>query len=493
MIASLFLLPRGFGAGFALLALLVGGCAMGPDFERPEAPAGAAYTAGPQPKATVAAAGQAQRFVTDRDLAGDWWLLFKNEDLARLMEQALAGNQDLQAAQARLRRSRNLLRAGYGVFYPQIDGNLEATRQRFSAVRYGGGGGSSIFNLYSASLAASYRLDLFGRSFREVEGKAAQVDLQKAQYLGTYLTLLGNVVNAAVARAAYRGQIEATEQTIEFEKEQVAIFQAQYEAGIVPEMEVLSLRSQLAATRATLAPLQQGLARSRHLLAVLRGRLPATATLPEITLDDFFLPDKLPLSLPSRLVRQRPDILAAEASLHQASAEVGVATADLFPSFDLSVGYGTESTALGDLFSGMSTVWNLGANLTQPLFEGGRLRYQRKAALDAYDAARAAYRQTVLDAFGQVADALRALEHDAQALQARAAGLSSAERNLDLVRSNYRAGIASYLDVLVADRQYQQARLGFIQARATRLQDTAVLFTALGGGWWNLSPLDAAR
>ncbi len=392
----------------------------------------------------------------------------------------------MQAAQARLRQSRELLRAGYGVFFPQIDGSFDFTRQKFTASRFGGGFASSIFNLYSATLSATYNLDVFGGSRRQVEGQAAQVDYQDAQLKATYLTLLGNVVNAVIARAAYEAQIEATEEIVDLERRQVAIAEAKLKAGILAETEVLSLRTQLAATEATLPPLRQSLDHTSHLLATLSGRLPAESSPPQVSLDDFVLPVELPVSLPSELVRQRPDILSSEATLHGASADIGVATANMFPSFSLSASYGQETTRPGDLFKSMSNVWNWGASLTQPLFHGGSLWFERKSALRGFDAALADYRQTVLGAFAQVADALRALEHDAETLQARNRGLQSSRKNLSLVRSNYEAGIASYLEVLIANLQYQRARITQIQARARRLQDTAVLFTALGGGWWNL-------
>jgi NodT family efflux transporter outer membrane factor (OMF) lipoprotein len=476
-----------FFSGILLPLLLLAGCAVGPDFVRPEAPAVDAYTQGPLPLETVEAAGTSQRFFAGRDIAADWWFLFQCEELNAVIDEALSGSRDLQAAQARLRESQELLRAGYGVFFPQVDGSFDFTRQKFTASRFGGGFGSSIFNLYSASLAATYNLDVFGGSRRQVEGQAAQVDVQDAQVKATYLTLLGNVINTVIARAGYRAQIAATEELIAFERRQVEITQTKYDAGMIARTQVLSLRTQVASTEATLPPLRQRLDQASHLLATLTGRFPAESSLPVVDLDNFILPDELPLSLPSALVRQRPDILTSEATLHRASAEIGVATANLFPSISLSAGYGQESTKPDYLFKSMSNIWNWGGGLTQPLFHGGSLWFQRRAAVEAYNAALADYQQTVLTAFAEVADALRALEHDAQALKARIESLESAQQNLLIVQGNYEAGIASYLEVLIANLQYQQAKLLYIQSRAQRLQDTAVLFTALGGGWWNLS------
>jgi NodT family efflux transporter outer membrane factor (OMF) lipoprotein len=479
-------IPRPVSLTMLLLPILVS-CAVGPDFVRPKPPEVDAYTRGALPPETIGAGGVSQRFVPGRDIAADWWYLFQSEKLNTVIDEALQGNRDLQAALARLRQSQELLRAGYGVFFPQIDGSFDFTRQKFTASRYGGGFASSIFNLYSASVAATYNLDVFGGSRRQVESLAAQVDVQDAQVKATYLTLLGNVVNAVIARAAYRAQIAATEEIIDFERRQVEITQSKYDAGMIAKTQVLSLQTQLSSTEATLPPLRQRLDQASHLLSTLTGRFPAEWSPPEVDLADFVLPSELPVSLPSDLVRQRPDILASESSLHSASAEIGVATANMFPSIGLSATYGQESVKPGDLFKGMSNFWNWGGTLTQPLFHGGSLWFQRKAAIEAYNEALANYHQTVLAAFAEVADALRALDHDARTLKARIQSLESARQNLLLVQANYEAGIASYLEVLIANLQYQQARVTQIQARAQRLQDTAVLFTALGGGWWNLS------
>lgn len=463
---------------------LLAACAVGPDFVRPELPKGAGYLSRPLPAETAIAAGASQTFRPEGKVVAQWWRKFGTAKLDAVVDEALAGNQDLQAARARLRQSQELLRAGSGIFFPQIDGSAGFTRQKFSAARFGGGFRSSIFNLYSASLGATYDLPLFGRSRRQVEGLQAQADYQRYEEKAAWLTLIGNVVNTAIAWSGYRAQIEALEQIIAFERRQLKIVEAKRRAGMVAETDVLSLRSQLAASEARVPPLRQSRDRARHLLASLVGRSPGVWAAPELALDNFVLPSDLPLTLPSTLVRRRPDILAAEAQLHSASADIGVATANLFPSISLSATYGQESTRFSDLFKGMSSFWNWGGSLTQPLFHGGSLWHRRKAAIAAYDAALADYRQTVLTAFAQVADALRALEHDAETLKAQAAALDHAERNLSLLQNQYQAGIVSYLQVLDADRQYQQARIGVVQAKTLRLQDTAVFFQALGGGWW---------
>jgi NodT family efflux transporter outer membrane factor (OMF) lipoprotein len=468
-----------------LSALLVSGCAVGPDFVRPQPPAASQYTQGKEPTKTVTADGQAQHFEYGAKIAEDWWRLFKSPQLDKVIKEAVAQNLNLQSAQARLRQSQNNLWAGYGVFSPQISGSFAPFRQRFAPSQFGSVAPSTLFNLFTAQVAVSYVLDVFGSQRRTVESLAAQVDYQNYTALATYLTLLGNVANAAIAQAAYRAQIEATEQLIAFQKEQLRITETQFKAGTVPYASVVSLQAQLAATEATLPPLRQNLNKSQHLLAALVGRTPAQWGPVQLELTDFALPLDLPVTLPSELVHQRPDILAAEAQMHNASANIGVATAAMFPSLTLSAAYGQNANEITSLFIFPTNIWNFGATLAQPIFRGGTLWFQRKAAIEAYQASLTDYRQVVVSAFQQVADTLRAVEHDAETLRAQAAALAAAEQALQLVKANYKAGLVNYLQILTADNQYQQARLGYIQAQALRLQDTAALFVALGGGWWN--------
>jgi NodT family efflux transporter outer membrane factor (OMF) lipoprotein len=465
--------------------LLIAGCAVGPDFERPKPPAVTQYTQGKEPTETVTADGQSQRFETGAKIAAAWWQLFQSPKLDAVIQEAINQNPSLQSAQARLRQSQENLLAGYGVFFPQVSGSFAATRQRFTPAQFGSVQPPTLFNLFTAQAAVSYVLDVFGGQRRAVESLAAQVDYQNYTALATYLTLLGNVSNAAIAQAAYRAQIEATEQLITFQKEQLRITETQFKAGTVPYASVVSLQAQLAATEATLPPLRQNLNKSQHLLATLVGRTPAEWASPPLELTDFTLPLDLPVTLPSELVHQRPDILAAEATLHSACANIGVATAAMFPSFTLSAGYGQSANDITKLFGTGANFWSVGAALAQPLFRGGTLWHQRKAAIEAYQASQSDYRQVVLSSFQQVADNLRAVEHDAETLKAQGAALTAADQALKLLQSNYQAGLVNYLQVLTADNQYQQARLGVIQAQVLRLQDTAALFVALGGGWWN--------
>jgi len=467
------------------IILFLAGCAVGPDFVRPEPPQVERYTRDAEPTATITADGQEQRFERGAKVVGDWWLLFLSARLDDAVKEALADNPGLQSAQASLRQSQDNLRAGYGVFFPQADAGFSTTREKFSPARFGGSSPASIFNLFTLQATVTYALDVFGGERRTVEGLQAQADLQHAMVLGTYLSLSGNVVNTVIARAAYREQIRATEQLIGVQREQVVIAEAQAQAGTLPYANMLSLRSQLAAVEATLPPLRQKLSQAGHLLATLAGRAPAEYDPPHVDLSDLRLPPEVPVTLPSDLVRQRPDILAAEAQLHSASAAVGVATAALFPSFTLNGNYGGNSSSTGNLFTGTSSFWSIGAGVTAPLFHGGTLWYKREAAEEGYRQSIDDYRQTVLAALAQVADALRALEHDAEALQSQARALAAAEEALRLIQANYRAGTVNYVQVLIADGQVHQARLGHIQAQAQRLQDTVALFVALGGGWWS--------
>ncbi|HVN63901.1 MAG TPA: efflux transporter outer membrane subunit, partial [Candidatus Binataceae bacterium] len=434
----------------------------------------------------------AQHLERGANIAADWWRLFGCRKLDTVVMESIANSPTLQTAQANLRQSEDNLQAGYGIFYPQISAAFQPTRQQFSPIRFGESVSPSIFSLYTLSTTATYVLDVFGGERRTVESLSAQAGVQYYNAEGAYLALSGNVVNAIVAEAAYEAEIDSTERLIGFLDEQERITAAQAETGVVPYGNLLSIQSQLATTRATLPPLRQQLAHTRHLLATLAGRSPGDEwTPPQVTFADLTLPQHIPVSLPSDLVRERPDILSAEAQLHSASAQIGVATAAMFPSFTLNADYGLNSTSLSSLFGSTAAFWTLGASAATPLIQGSALWFQRKAAIDAYQAALANYRQTVLAALAQVADALDALQHDAVTMSAEADALGAADEALRLIEANYRAGTVNYLQVLIADYQYQQANLGYIQAKGQRLQDTAALFVALGGGWWNAERNDA--
>ncbi len=466
--------------------LLLAGCAVGPNFIPPSPPPVDRYTSGPQPTRTVAADSEVQTFENGAQVAQDWWQLFKSPQLDAVIKEAVAQNHCLEAALARLRQSQQTLKAGYGVFFPQFQTSFAAEREKFSPAQFGTALPGSTFNLYTATASVSYMLDVFGGQRRNVENLAAQVHYQKYTAMAANHTLLGNVINAAIAAAGYKAQIEATEKLIGLEKEQVGLTESQVKAGLTPYANVLSLQAQLAATEATLPTLGQNLSKSQHLLTALVGYVPAQWSPPDFNLADFKLPRELPVTIPSELVRQRPDILASEAQVHSASANIGVATAALFPSFTLSADIGKNITDITRFFSSAAgNFWSFGATVAQPVFKGGTLWFQRQAAIEAYQASLADYRQVVVNAFQQVADTLRALEHDAQLVKAQAEALSAAQQALELVQANYSSGMVNYLQVIIANNQYQQAKLGYIQAQALRLQDSAALFVALGGGWWS--------
>ncbi|MGA2018250.1 MAG: efflux transporter outer membrane subunit [Opitutaceae bacterium] len=464
---------------------LLSACAVGPNFVRPAPPEADSYTREALPAATVSADGHAQQFTPGDALDADWWRLFKSVQLDAVVRQAIANNPTLAASEASLRLSQDNLRAGYGVFFPHIEAGLDASRQRTAPSQLGLQTPSRIFNLVTLSGTISYALDVFGSQRRTVEGLRAQADYQRYLNVAAYLTLSANVVNTSIARAAYAAQIRATEQLIDLEKQQLNLTEVQVRAGTAPYSTELSVRGLIAANQSLLAPLRQRISQTEDLLATLEGVVPSKVTLPDIELTGLALPADLPVSLPSDLVRQRPDILSAEAQLHAASASIGVATAAMFPSINLSGTYGASGSNFSSLSAASGRFWSIGPSATIPLFQGGTLWYGRKAAIDAYQQSQADYRQTVLGAFAQVADLLRALEHDAEALQAQVEAQVAAGEALSLSQANYRAGLVAYPDVLVADVQFHEATIAYLQAVAQRHQDTVALFVALGGGWWN--------
>jgi NodT family efflux transporter outer membrane factor (OMF) lipoprotein len=456
---------------------------VGPDFQPPAPPEVDRYTPGPLPSATALAAGQAQRFDPDLPVPSQWWRQFRCTALDALVRRSLLANPTIEAAAANLSASQNRLRAGYGVFFPQVNAGFDAQRLRSAPVQQGLAVPGSVYSLVTLSGTIGYALDVFGGARRMVEGLQAQV--QVAQYAGSaaFLALTANVVNTAMARAAYAAQARTTEQLIELEEQQLRSTQVQVDAGTASDAAVLALRTQLAANRALLAPLRQRIDQADHLLATLAGVAPAQLDGSAIELAAMALPADLPLSLPSELVRRRPDILTAEAQLHIASAQIGVATAALLPAISLNAEYGSAGSGVGNLLGAGARFWSIGPSVSVPLFRGGSLWYGRQAALDEYRAAQAGYREAVLTAFGQVADVLTALDHDAAALQAQDEAQRSAGQALQLLQAGYGAGMVAYLDVLSADVQYHQASLGYLQALAQRLQDTVALYVALGGGW----------
>jgi NodT family efflux transporter outer membrane factor (OMF) lipoprotein len=373
------------------------------------------------------------------------------------------------------------------VFVPAVDGVASANRQKMTGAVMGQENApSSTFSLYNASVNVSYTFDIFGGARREIEALEAKVNYQQYQLEAARLALTANIVTTAVKEASFRAQIQATRAIVTAQEQQLAIVEQQYELGGVSRSDVLAQQTQVAVARATLPPLEKGLGQTRHQLAVLVGKFPSEASaLPEFTLEELKLPQELPVSLPSSLVRQRPDIQASEALLHAASAQIGVATANMYPRITLSGSLGSEALKLSNLFGPGTGVWSLGAGLLQPLFHGGELSARRRAAIASYDGAAAQYRLTVLQAFQSVADVLRALDSDAASLKAQAEAAASARESLAISQKQFDLGSVSYLSVLNAQRQYQLTSVSLAQAQAARVADTAALFQALGGGWWN--------
>ena len=472
------------------ISLALGGCMVGPNFKSPPAPqlSSNSYTASALPAATVETkdaghAGAVQHTNYGQALPAQWWTLFHSPQLDQLIRSALEQNPSLSAAEASLRQAQENYNAESGSLkYPSVTGQLGATRERaelYSAT-------PSTFNLYNASVNISYNLDLFGGNKRQLEGLMAEVDYQRFEVEAAYQTLVANVVTTAITEAALRAELKATREVLSSQQKQLDVINKQLTLGGIARSVQLTQSTQVAQTQALIAPLEKSLELTRNQLAVYIGKLPSEAGLPEFDLDSLQLPQELPVSLPSSLVSQRPDIRASEALLHQASAQVGVATANLYPQINLTGSYGGSRVQTGGL-SASSTLWNLGAGLTQPIFNGGALSAKRRAALAAYDQANANYRSTVLTAFQNVADSLRAIDSDATTLQAQANAESLAKASLDLTNQQFSIGAISYLTLLDAERTYQQAHIALVQAQAARFTDTAALFQALGGGWWNKS------
>ncbi|MES2352613.1 MAG: efflux transporter outer membrane subunit [Pseudomonadota bacterium] len=475
----------------ALAAAALGGCALGPDFKTPSAPANAgdSYTPTPLAAATAASSGPggaAQQFAPGQDIPAQWWTVFRSPALDQLIRGALEQNPTMAAAEASLRQTQELYNAQAGnLVYPSVNGQLGVSRQKVSAATAGNGAG--VFNLYNASVNVAYTPDVFGATRRTLEGARAQVDYQRFQVEATYLALSANVVTTAIREASLRAQLKATREVLDALTKQMGVIEKQFEFGAIPRNTLLTQRNQVAQIAATLPPLEKALAQSRHQLSVLAGKLPSEAGMPEFSLESLTLPESLPVSLPSALVRQRPDIRASEEQLHAASAQIGVATAAQYPQFTLSGSYGSSAQTFGKLFDSQTTAWNLAGGLVAPIFNGGALSAQRRAAEAAYDAAAAQYRATVLAAFQNVADSLRALDSDAASLKAQAEAESLAAESLALATEQYKLGGISYLLLLDAQRVYQQSHVSLVQAQAARYADTAALFQALGGGWWNRS------
>jgi NodT family efflux transporter outer membrane factor (OMF) lipoprotein len=466
-------------------------CAVGPTFRRPSAPTAPGYGSAPIQGDTAAAPGNAgavQHFVAGMDIPGEWWTLFQSAKLTRLVDQALKANPDIGAAQAALRQAHELYLAQWTALLPLVQGNLNVTRAQFpsNTLTSPTVASSSTYNLYTAQLSLSYAPDVFGLTRRTIEGAKAGVEAARFQLQATYVTLSSNVVVDAVQEASLRGQIAATERLLQLQQQLTETARRQRALGSATELDVLSQEAALAQTAQTLPPLQKQLGQVRDALTALLGRLPSDEPSETFGLDELALPADLPVSLPAKLVEQRPDVRQAEENLHAASAAAGVALANMLPQFSIDAGLGSSALMLGQLFSPYTGFWDLGASLTQTLFDSGALLHRRRAADAALDQAAEQYRAAVILACQNVADTLRALQTDAEALRASAAAEQAAQSTLDLARRQYALGSITQVAVLNAEQSYGQAELALVQAQAGRLADTAALFQSLGGGWWNL-------
>jgi len=467
------------------------GCAVGPDFERPTAPDVTGYTSAPLAQQTASAevaGGEAQRFVQALDIPGQWWTLFHSAALNTLIEEALKNNPTLPAAEAALRQAWENVYAQQGAFFPTVAASFSPSRNKTAtgALSPASSSGSPYFSLYTGQVAVSYMPDVFGGTRREVESLAATAEFQQFQLEATYLTLTSNVVAAAVQEASLRGQIAATEEIIKIQTGSLDILQKQLALGQVAGADVAAVEATLAQAQATLPPLQKQLAVQRDLLTALIGRLPSQEPAEKFELTALQLPRDLPVSLPSKLVDQRPDVRSAEAQLHTASAQIGVAVAAQLPQFTLTGNAGTASNMISQFITTPGTAfWSVAGNVAQTVFDAGTLLHKKRAADAAFDEAAEMYRSTVIAAFQNVADSLHALQSDAETLKAAYAAERAASKSLEIARRQLQLGAIGYLGLLTAENTYDTALLALVQARAARFADTAALFQALGGGWWN--------
>lgn len=459
-----------------LIASLLAGCAVGPDYKRPDTQTASNYTS----ESLDHLGNGQQRLIAGQSLAADWWTLFDSSELNATMQQALAGNRNLVAAQASVAEANEAVNASTGGLFPQVSLTASAGRQKYGA-QFSGPQSIPPFTYFAVGPSVSYLLDYTGGTRRAIEQQQALADYQLCQLQAAYLNLTGKVAQQALAMASARAQIETVTALVADDQKNLDLVRTSFQAGSATRVDVLSAQSQLANDQTLLPGLHQQLSVARHALAILAGHAPADWSPPEFDFKGLQLPQELPLSLPSELAHRRPDILAAESQLHAATAAVGVATSNLYPQISLTASISQQSLKTSHLFDSASTAWGLAGGLTAPLFDGGTLRAKKRSAQHAQKAALANYEEVVLESFGQVADVLTALDHDAEQLAAQNNALDSADASLKLTRQSYQAGNVGVLQVLDAERLYQQAKLGSVRAQAQRYQDTVQLFLALGG------------
>jgi NodT family efflux transporter outer membrane factor (OMF) lipoprotein len=473
----------------AFLLLFAAGCAVGPNFKKPAAPNVTGYT--PAPISTTSSTanvtgGEAQQIIDGRDIPAEWWTLFHSQPLNDLIERSLKANPNLKAAQAALIVARENVLAQRGAYYPSVTGGFSATRAKSSSnVSPVTNTNAFNYSFYTPEVSVSFVPDVFGLNRRTVESLQAQDQQARFALAATHITLSANVAGGAIQEASLRAQIDATHQLITINTNELAILRHQFANGYVSRLDVAAQESQLAQIVATLPPLLKESAQQRDLLAALSGGFPSQDLPEKFELSSLQLPQELPLSLPSQLVEQRPDVRQAEENFHSASAQIGIAIANRLPNFALTADAGSMAVVLGHLFEPGPGFWDVGASVAQPILDGGTLLHRERAAKAAYTEAAEQYRSTVLTAFQNVADTLNALQQDADALKAAAEARDAAAVTLDLSKKQYQSGYANYLALLSAEQAYQQAVINLVQAQANRYADTAALFQALGGGWWN--------
>jgi NodT family efflux transporter outer membrane factor (OMF) lipoprotein len=470
--------------------VLGAGCAVGPNFHRPAPPAAETWTSEPLPAVTASTPSDAaQHWVVGMDVPGEWWTLFQSPGLDALMTRALVANPNVDAAQAALRVALENVAAQRGAFYPQVQANFSPSRSRNAVGTLAPtlSSGSPIYNLYTAQLNVSFVPDVFGVNRRQVEALAATAEQQRFELEATYLTLTTNLAVAAIQEAGLRAEIRATENVLRIEAQQLEVLRRSVALGAIAEADAIAQETALAQAEATLPPLRKQLSQVRDQIAVLTGSTPNVALAETFELESLSLPTELPQSLPARLVEQRPDVRAAEAQLHTASAQVGVAIGNLIPQISLTGAAGSVSTTLSQLFTTYNNFWTFGASFTQTLFAGGTYWHRKRAADAALDEAGAQYREAVLTAFQNVSDTLWALATDADTVAAEERAARAAATSLEITRQQAALGAVSEINALIAQQAYLQAEIALAQARESRLADTVALFQALGGGWQNRS------
>jgi NodT family efflux transporter outer membrane factor (OMF) lipoprotein len=462
-------------------ALSLGGCAVGPNFAQPMAPGSARYTRNTLRAEEASHGDNVQHIALGMEIEGNWWTLFHSDAIDLVVKQALGNNRSLAASEATLAQAQQLALAQAGGLYPHVDLAAGVGRQQYGDEFLGGFGKIPPFTYFAVGPAVNYTLDYTGGIARGVEQQYALAEVEQHRLDAAYLTVTGHAVMQTLAIASVRAQIATVETILAQDRDNLRLVQSAFDNGSVAREDVVSAQSQIANDMTLLPSLRQDLAKARHALSVVLGRAPASELPDDVDLSQIMLPLEVPVSLPSELAHRRPDILAAEARLHAATSAVGVAQSNLYPKIQLSASVGQQSLKADQLFDRASTAWSMISGLTAPIFDGGTLRAEKRAAVEAMHASAATYEQTVLEAFAQVADLLEGLDHDAEQLDAQDHAQQAAQSSLELARISYKEGNAGVLQVLDAERSYQQARLGYVRAVAQRYLDTVQLFLALGG------------